>query len=430
MKRTLPLILGSLILVAAVLACNISPTLTPAPPPGGGPTEPPVEPPAPAVLRVTYVKGGNVWLWTEGVGTLALTASGDAQQAFISDDGQVVAYIRQIGSSGPELWAVNNDGSNNRQLVSTAELWAIYTGDPGSAPMGIGPYRVDWRPGTHELYYNTQPIYEGPGLSIYNDLRMVDADTLVKTVLFAPGDGGHFYFSPDGAQIAIVAPDHIDLVNADGSNLRPNVLVYDWVITYSEYQYYPRPVWAPDSSGLRVVVPPQDPLADPLPASNVWYIPADGSPESLSTSILAMPFAWPDSAISPDLNRLAYAVPVGIPTDNLRDLHISGADGSGDAVYINAESLEFVGWAPDSLHFIFEVHGPGPLSGTHLGVVGGGTITLASDSSLMTDFAWTDAAHYLYLYRNAGTWELRYDTLGGGSLLLDTGDFWDFDFSY
>ena len=38
--------------------------------------------------------------------------------------------------------------------------------------------------------------------------------------------------------------------------------------------------------------------------------------------------------------------------------------------------------------------------------------------------------HFLYLWNNSGTWELRYNELGdAGSTLLDTGQIWSFDYS-
>ena len=390
----------------------------------------PTLPPPPQVLHVAYVKDNNVWIWAEGVGVMPLTASGGIQDVRISDDGQVVAYVRESVPFHPEIRTINTDGSGERILVSSADFLATYSGSPGDAPKGIGEFQMGWQPGSHVLYYNTQPLFEGPGLMGYDDLIMVNADTLDKVTIFNPGDGGIFYFSPNGAQLAIVTPTSISLADADGSNLRRNVLSFASVITYSEYLYYPDPVWAADSSALRVAIPPADPMLEPLNPTGLWYIPIDGSPAVFSGNILAIPFAWPDTAISPDLSRVGYVTPVGIPTDNLRELHLANADATGDTVYISGESAEFIGWLPNSTQFVFVVRGSGVTRGTHVGSVGGGYTTLSTGPSLMHAITWVDSTHFLYLWNNSGTWELRYNELGGvGSTLLDAGQIWSYDCS-
>lgn len=386
----------------------------------------PAEPP---VFRVVYVKNLNAYIWTQSGGSIQLTSSGDVRDVRISPDGQVIAFTRNPGSFTEELWALNNDGSNSRLLVSSAELVATYSGDPADMPAGIGVYQFGWQPGTHNLYYSTRPLFEGPGYGSYDDIHMVNSDDLSKANIFTAPSGGKFYFSPNGNMMAIVTSTGISLSNADGSDLHPSVLTYPAVITYSEYSYYPRPVWAPDSSGLRVVIPPGDPLATPLPPSNLWYISADGSPATANGNILASPFIWPDNAISPDLSRIGYISPVGAPADNLRDLHISNADTSSDVVFLGSEQSSFEGWLPNSTQFVFKVNS-GSAPGVHVGTVGGGYVTLSVDPGSMSNITWQDNTHYLFLLHNAGVTELRINQLGGaGSLLLDSGDISSYVFS-
>ncbi|MBU4225364.1 MAG: hypothetical protein KKC71_06040, partial [Chloroflexi bacterium] len=118
-----------------------------APPPGAISTLAPTLPPPPQVLRVAYVKDNNAWIWTEGVGVMPLTASGGIQDARISDDGQVVAYVRESIPFRPEIRAINSDGSGERILVSSADFLATYSGSPGDAPSGTGVFQMGWRPG-------------------------------------------------------------------------------------------------------------------------------------------------------------------------------------------------------------------------------------------------------------------------------------------
>ena len=124
------------------------------------------------------------------------------------------------------------------------------------------PSQLEWKPGTHILAFNTRMTFEGPGLFLGDDHRLVDADSGALSLLLAPGNGGDFYYSPDGAKIALTLPEEILVVDADGTN-RLSLLSFPFVITYSEYAYYPPVSWAPDSSFLRAAIPPADPLAAP-----------------------------------------------------------------------------------------------------------------------------------------------------------------------
>ncbi len=183
----------------------------------------------------------------------------------------MIAYLRPADDFHLEMWAIDVDGENERKLVSVADLDAIGGGVRDPSALAINPYRFDWVPGTHQLAYNTHQVFQGPGLSLLNDLNLVEADTLQKTNLLLSGWGGEFFYSPDGSQIAIVQPDKVILANADGSDYRP-VMNYPAVTTYSEYRYYASPVWAADGKSLRLALPPVDPLATPRQPTSLWRI--------------------------------------------------------------------------------------------------------------------------------------------------------------
>jgi hypothetical protein len=384
--------------------------------------------PPPAVLHVAYVKDNNAWIWMEGGSTLQLTTFGDVNDVRISSDGGQVSYLRSTGSLSHELWVVNNDGSNNHVVVSQVDLIGTFTGLPGDMPDGIGVFQFDWRPGTHQLFYNTRPLFEGPGLGGFDDLHMIDTDSMARSTFFVSGDGGRFVFSPDGSRLAVITPTSISLVNADGTHLYRDVLVYPSVITYSEYFYYPNPVWAQDSNSLKVVIPPNDPLADPLPPSNVYSMAADGSPAVLNGTIMAMPFSWPDEAISPDLNRLGFAQPSGTSGPNIRDINLANGDGSGVTLYLSAEGADFLGWLPNSLQFVFRA-ASGPDIGTHVSSTSEGYFTLSSDPTQIGSINWVDANHYLCLWQNSGATDLKFNVFEGPQTVVDSGQIWSYSFA-
>jgi hypothetical protein len=66
----------------------------------------PTETPTPNPSWVAYLKGGNVYLWTEGVGSIGLTTTGDAVALELSGDGERIAYVRQEPDNpfSQELW--------------------------------------------------------------------------------------------------------------------------------------------------------------------------------------------------------------------------------------------------------------------------------------------------------------------------------------
>ena len=406
-------------------------TTTPAPtqthivPPSATPTITPIPTilTTPSVELVAYTKYSDVHLWSLAIGSTRLTDMHDVVSVRLSTDGSLVAFKRQDPeeTKQQELWVVNSVGVPNPiQLVSSDDLAALIPANPSQNILGYGVYNYEWRPGTHQLAYNTMVLHEGPGFGSNRDLRLVDADTLLKTVIFNKGEGGLFYYSPDGNQIALSKSESISLVKADGSNLRPDLLTYPNVITYSDYEYQPQPIWAQDSSALGVAIPPHDPLGDPAPLTGLWRIPLDGSPAVLLSSVPAIAFAWPDDAFSPDLTLVAYSSDAIGAEPDLRDLHISNPDGTGDGIYASGESLQFISWSPDSQHFLYKIQGSSA-EGIYIGGPAGSPIQLIADSHSVGDILWLDGTRIVYLVKKTDQWELHLSNLKAEELaLIDT----------
>jgi hypothetical protein len=371
-------------------------------------TSPTFQLPPHVVLQVAYIKNSDVYLWTDGQGSTRLTDYHDAVSVRISDDGELIAFKRESPDDVTlqELWVVNTSGVPNPQmLVSANDLADLVPPDVGSSILGYGVLSFSWRPNTHELAYNTLLLHEGIGSGLNHDLRLVNADSLEKTVLFDTGEGGLFYYSPDGNQIALSNPESISLVNADGSNLREDVLTYPYVITYSEYQYHPHPVWSADSSSLRVTIPPHDPLAEPLQPSELWSIPVDGSPGTHLGNSLAIPFAWPDNAYAPDLEHVIFVTPVGDQRSNQRELRIADGDGKNVILYDQGESVEFISWSPDSWHFVYEIH-QGDNQGVYVGSLNTQPRRIVYYTDVIRDIKWLGTSRLVFLFRDGSQWLL------------------------
>jgi hypothetical protein len=411
-----------IILGLSMLACSLpgvtisfDPTNTPIPPAAGGvtppgvgvtPAVPPLPPPAVAPLpRAAYVKSGNIWLWTDGGGTVQLTASGSDSSPRLSSDGGQVAFLR-----GGELWAVNADGSSPRVLVSAAYLSGLVPPASGTAVI----HWFDWVPAASTLWFNTSTA-GGPFTVPNDDLYAVSAGGGSAPVLLAvSGNGGNATFSPNGVYAAVAQGTRIILMNTDGSGAR-NALTYQLVQTYSEWVYVPEIVWFADSSQFRTVIPAHDALGDPSEGTYFWSVPVSGSPMEMA-GFTAVPAFMDAPRISPDGLNVAYFVPAG---DN-SELHLNGFY-IGDEMYSYylANRWGLVGWAPDSAGFVYWADDARSL---WLGRVGSPALRL-TDTDHAEAVRWLDTSRFLFVSDGS----LRLGTPAMASNVIDAGVDRDYD---
>ena len=375
---------------------------------------------APAILKAAYTQDGDVYYWEEGSLPVMLTTVGDAVGVKLSDDGSVIAFTRGPDYYHQELWAINSDGSNLRQLLDLATLNS-YTTDPDVESVRI--YSFTFKPGTHQVAYNTHLTFLGPGLFINDDLRIVDADTITQTTILAPGSAGNFFYSPDGSKVGIVTSTQVSVVNADGSG-RIDLLAFPRVITYSEYNYYPPLQWTEDGSAIRVVIPPEDPLAITPDVTRVWHLPADGSAASTLMTLNSVKFPLNSVKLSENTERVAYMEEITPGSPPHLGLHLSNVDGSGDMTYATGP-LAFFGWATNGVHFIYTDASPNPLIGQY----GVGPTPLAS-VTILTKASWVDETRFFFESKNGIHFELWLGEVGAPSILLNSGNGRiNFDFS-
>jgi len=392
--------------------------------PTATPTTPPVATTAPAAvatvqvgapapvpaasLEIVYTDAGrNLWIWLADGSTRQLVKTGDVYDGMISPDGSVLVYIRTKDFKKFSVWAINPNGSNDHEMISQDDMKAMKNNDDA---VGAQPYVISWIPGTHHLAFVTSPTFDGPGLQVNDDLWEINVDTGELTEILEPGQGGIFYYSPDGKQIALVTPKTISLINADGSNRRDSVLKFTPVNTYSEFLYYPTPKWAPDSSLLHVAIPPKDALADPGEKTTLYEIPTDGSSAQKLGTVTTAPLLAPE--FSPDASRMIYVKVHGAAADNQRELHLADPNSSSDTVYRTAQ-LDFNGWAPDSAHFLYTEG-----SDTFLGQIGVDAVRLLSDTRSATAVDWLQNGQIVFLHKISNGWQIKLGAPGGASEIL------------
>lgn len=396
------------------IATRVAATLTAAAAAPGSPEAPhalPSEEPSPStapLLRIAYTDGSNVWFYQEGTAPRQVSTSGGAFLVRLSSDGTRIAFLRrETVDAHAELRVVRADGTGEAVVLTADQLDAFYPLAPNVVGTDISS--MEFVPGTHTLVFNTYAIPEVIGLMKYDDLWAIDVDTGTLTSLLPAGSGGDFAISPDGRRIAVVRPRSISLINSDGTNLLSELVAFPQVITYSEFLYYPLPVWTADSSAIGVVIPPEDPLAAGATGS-VWLIPVSAGPASRIGTIAGDCYfpSFGGPLIAPDLSRVAFTRETATP--NVRTLFIANADGSGEVAYATG-AVEWEGWSPDGVHFAYRLDGPMNLQ---LGAVGSGASPLPAGMSL----EWVDASRYLYLTGGGTSWSLMLGSIGGGSLPL------------
>ncbi len=338
--------------------------------------------PKPSALRVAYATAGFIMLWSDGAASRQLTAAGNVEQVRISDDGQSVAYLGQNSSGIYELAAVNADGTGQRTLVGHDYLNTIQ-------PAG-NIVSFDFAPASHTLYFVTDQY----------DLHRVNAADGAPAPIFGAGQGGFFSFSPDGQWMTLYHPNELTLAHIDGTGPR---VVFQYPEDFRYTMTGPEIIWKPDSSGFNLASA-SGPQGSP-DNMTVWFIPVAGEPAK------QMSYTGPYGAnLSPDGQSVVFLDYQREPVE----VHVINADGK-DTLYGSYANVDFMGWAPDSQHFLLNLSQDQRLKAPFLCAVGELAAQLTdADDALPVD--WIDAGQVLFASHGKA---LRLQRLGAPSILVD-----------
>ena len=380
--------------------------------------EPILEPPR----KIVYTDDKNLWIIEFGSPPTRLTFDGNVEEVRITTDGMRIAFTRRnVPEENSQLYAINPDGTDEVLLLSREILNGLYPSPAGTAGFDIGQF--EFRPHTHQLFFNTLEVFEEIGYWKTDDLFRQDFDSGELTAILPAGAGGGFLFSPDGNKIAIIRPDSISVVNGDGADYLSEIFTYSPVLTYSEFQYYAQPVWFGNSRSLGVALPSDDPLAEGA-FGEIWRIPVNGDPP-VSIGRIDGDFyftqVFSTTSLSPELNRVAFMRETNVP--NQRELYLANTDG-GEEVRFEIGSINWKGWAPDGFHFVYSNEDP-----TELIIASDGGSPLFTISG--TDLLWISDDEFLVISGTPGNWSFRRAGIDGSISMLSNpeGDFIDFDIS-
>ena len=406
----------------ALPAGSATPSATPSPlPPTPSPS--PSATPPPPVLHIVYVEDNDLWALEPGAAPDRLTSSGNIGDVRLASDGELVVYVvRDANFEFVEMRSIGFDGTGDRLLLGSDTLGTLYPLE-GFLRYTLSDFTLV--PGTHQVLLNTRGVFEGPGLAKSDDLLAVDADSGALSMLLAPGQGGDFTLSPDGTQLAIVRATSVSFARSDGTNLRSEVLTFGLVQTFSEYFFYPKPIWSAEGDSVLVAIPGDNPFAE-SPSGTIRLVPAAVGSPSVLASISGDLFRSQGEAqlISPDGTTVAYlrAGPLTGEEELVLYRH-----GTGESFTVATGTLQWKGWAPDSLHFAY-TQGSG--LDLFIGEVGAPSMPLGSAASLR----WVDDQQYLFLAGSPGDWTLTLGDLSAPALALvdlagSGGSFAPYDFA-
>ena len=258
---------------------------------GSGGSDDPSVPPSGSIVFASNRVGGDFEIWAmnpDGTNQRQLTDNEKFERyPDVSPDGARIVFGRgRTILGGFEIWAMNADGTNQRQLtdddqyVDTLPAWS-----PGGARIA---FQRDSDDDSH--------------------IWVMNADGSNQRQLTGNDQPNQFpHWSPDGAQIVFTSNWDIWVMNADGSNQRQ--------LTGNDYfDSYPK--WSPD--GRQIVFNSQ--RGDNV---DIWVMNADGAEHRRLTNNddYEIGLGW-----SPDGAQIGYST--GTRVTGKYDLWVMNADGT------------------------------------------------------------------------------------------------------
>ncbi len=253
--------------------------------------------------QIAYASDGNIWVMnSDGSNRRQLTNDGISHHPRWSPDGRRIAFVS--GTTERDIFLMNADGSGRRNL----------TNRPGD------DIRPTWAPDGSRIaferfYLQTSPVRVESGIFVMN----ADGSGLAplpNTETDSAPD-----WSPDGRQIAFVQTKAIWLMSADGGNRRP--------LSEGGLPYTLDPVWSPD--GSRIAFGSIPPMSIRGRQDIYVFEISSGHLSKLTNTQDNFDPTW-----SPDGSKIVFTS----SREGNAEIYIMNADGSGQVRITNSADAE------------------------------------------------------------------------------------------
>lgn len=298
---------------AAPLPTAVLATITPAP------TTEPVK--APADLAVAFVADGTLWLWRTAEDPIPLTKADAFPAPTLSVDAAWLAFTRGGGA-----FVIGADGANEQPIT--------LDGVPG---------QLAWHPAQSTLYVTSSA-------EAATVLQRFDPTTGALSELARFGADATLAIAPDGAHLAIVTPESLQLTDADGVAVGAE-LTFPAVAVSDTQRWRPTATWIDDSTARLFTIT----SADGDAATVVWEIGL----EAAAAEIARQPGAAFGGLLAPDGKRMLFTR--ADQTLGLWDLETGAA-----TQVLDAPGAAALAWTPDSQAYVYT--GVDPLQPFVIGV--------------------------------------------------------------
>ena len=170
-------------------------------------------PPLNVISKFGFAEYTGLWLWSDATQTaVPFALPSDALNPKLSADRHWIVFRRDLGERQSELWVIDTQGQNERNLVTVSfdEIQARYPNLAGSLELGLN---YDWVPNTDKIFYSITPG-GGVDIHIYDTFALLDVDSGQVISLAKPGEEvSKVVIAPDGSQAAVLTKSELRLVN-------------------------------------------------------------------------------------------------------------------------------------------------------------------------------------------------------------------------
>lgn len=371
----------------AAMQTLVAPTITPTPMPttascpNNSQTTILEQPEQTGLLRVLYTVNDQYWLWQEERGTAVSLPIFRENWPLVSPDARNIAFSRTPHEQARELWLMDNDGRNERQVatLTTAETLARY---PHEGNDNIPISLSYWWGSNDTLFYRLSPALFIGGVA-NEAVYQVNVDTGVSQMVIPPGEySSDFGWSPDNRHAVALTADftELHLINLANNQVQLKLPIISTIWTFSPDGRYlfvpaqdeaivvdlvnlsqqtvpfpyrgigmpggavaPPSFWVDETTAIFVISDNSD-----GPEFTLWRV---NLTEKAATPVGSYTGSAHLAAFSPNGQYLAYGEDTG---EGLSNLHLVDTATGQDVIYTRDRiGLLFDHWLADSASFIY-----------------------------------------------------------------------------